>query len=187
MQTITQADQLPLALFHRVLTEEDVQRTTKRLNRSAMLGLMPKGLANVIDTCFSDMEIAEQEIAKAQKRHPPKADVIWQSFKYLMPSELLSPKTETLYRAHCREILDRVAEGQPIQPATYAELVCLFCATSLAAPLNQDGSAAYWHVFKTIFPNALDDVEYAPRESYPGRTLELIGEMQRKHQIKRGY
>mgnify|MGYP007059383117 CR=1 FL=1 len=187
MHTATQADQLPLALFHRLLTEEDVKETGSKISRTQLLGHMPKALGEVISTCFSDMEIAEQEIARAQKRHPAQADLIWQSFKHLMPSELLSPKTETLYRAHCREILDRVAEGEPIQPATYAELACLFCATSLTAPLNQDGSAAYWHVFQTIFPNMLDEVGYTPRESYPGRTLELIEELKRKHQIKRGY
>lgn len=136
------------------MTEEDVKETGSKISQAQLLGLMPKALGNVISTCFSDMEIAEQEIAGAQKRHPAQADLIWQAFKYLMPTKLLSPKTETLYRAHCREILDRIAEGQPIQPATYAELACLFCTASLAAPLNQDGSAAYWHVLGTVHKRA---------------------------------
>jgi hypothetical protein len=179
--------QLPLELFHRLLNEEDLQQPTRKYQRQRMLDLMPKGLAGVVSACFSDVEIAEQEIAKAQKRHPVHAEQIWQSFGKLMPSELLRPKTEKLYRAFCRELLDRIATGQPLAQATYAELACIFCATSLASPLNQDGAAAYWKVFKAIYPNALDGAEYTPRESYEGRALEIIHQLQRKHQIKRGY
>jgi hypothetical protein len=113
------------------------------------------GLPNISDalsSIFESMEWAETEIAAAEIRHPDRAALVHSCFLPLQPSPVISTlMNERIYRAHVRELLDRVAEGKALTPATYAELCILFSAASLAAPLNQDGTAAYNYCFKKAF------------------------------------
>ncbi len=148
-------------------------------------------LAPTVRAIFERMEIAEEEIQRAQEIYPHKADRIWDSFTYLRPSPILVPHTSHLYRAHVKELITRVvlADGdlrkKDLEAATDAELCCVFCAVSQALPLQSDSVAAYQRVFKKVFPEASFLDEFANSESYPGRADEIVTKLRRKYRQKR--
>lgn len=109
------------------------------------------GLMGELAGIFERMEWAEEEVARARKRHPAASDRIWHSFSLLTPThDLMS--TEFVYRSHCRELLDRVAAGQDTRPGTAAE-VCAACSeSSLLAPLTETGAGLYARMWMQAFP-----------------------------------
>ncbi|TDB90898.1 hypothetical protein E1264_03465 [Actinomadura sp. KC216] len=123
---------------------------------------------------FSQMEIAEEEIELAQKRHgeplllrdtdgrPVNMDEmgpIWHSFRLLGPDPDRGfperMETELLYRQHCAELLDRVAEGLDTRAATGAELVIALSEASMVAPLTSSGAGLYLKLMTRYFPETL--------------------------------
>ena len=151
--------------------------------REIMLAAMgERGAA--LQGIFECMAIAEEEIAAAQEAHPDKAGDIWHSFTHLRPSPLLEPRTPQLYRAHARELIQRVAAGHTkkaeLAAATAAELCCVFCAASQLSGLQSDAVAAYQKLFKQVFPDVFLEDEVTIQESYPGRADEIIAELRRK-------
>jgi hypothetical protein len=99
-------------------------------------------LRSGLEPVFRTMVWAEDEIEAAQRRHPNAADRIWHSFLLLRPtSELMG--TEPVYRAHCRELLDRVVRGEDTRPGTAAECCIALCETSLKVPLSIGAAGLY--------------------------------------------
>ena len=96
-------------------------------------------LGNVFDV----MTWAESEIAAAQRRHPEQADKLWHSFSLLRVQDNHAERVsvEIVYRAHAREILERVARDADTRPATAAEVVVGLLATAELAPLSHEGFA----------------------------------------------
>jgi hypothetical protein len=105
-----------------------------------------------MESAFARIEWAEDEIEKAGREHPADADRIWHSFQLLEPQHALM-RTEMVYRAHCREILDRVVAGEDTRPGTAAECCCACCETSHVAPLNLAGVGLYLRMWQAAgFP-----------------------------------
>ncbi len=68
------------------------------------------------------VDVAEDEIEQAAVRHPQAADDLFHCFRLLVPAfEARAWGTEFVLRAHCRELLERVAAGQDTRPGTNAE------------------------------------------------------------------
>jgi hypothetical protein len=108
-------------------------------------------LGSLLSGAFEQMEWAEDEIQQAQKRHQDAADLIYHSFKLLcQPHELM--KKEQVYRAHSREILDRVAAGADTRPGTAAELCIACCESSQLAPLTTTATGLYARMWEQAFP-----------------------------------
>ncbi|QFZ20540.1 hypothetical protein [Saccharothrix syringae] len=91
-----------------------------------------------VGASFDSMQWAEEEIETARRRHPAHADRIHHSFLLLSANPDLTrlADSETVYRAHCRELLDRVAAGADTRPGTAAEVCCALLHTSLLTPLT---------------------------------------------------
>ena len=110
---------------------------------------------------FDLMGIAEEEIEAAQKRfHEPvgKGDgPIWNSFTLLMPTHP-DMKAESLYRVHCRELLDRVGRGEDTRPATHAEMIFALSEASLRAPLDNGATGLYLKLGLKCFPDVMSRV-----------------------------
>ena len=98
--------------------------------------------ATVTDT-FALIDIAEEEVAAAQQRHPSAASRVWHAFRLLTPPEHEYMRQERPFRAHCREILDRVAVGADTRTGTAAEVCVLLKQTSLKAPLTSAAFGLY--------------------------------------------
>jgi hypothetical protein len=90
---------------------------------------------------------AEEEIAAAQHRHPEASARIWRAFLALRSTHPWM-STEMVYRAHCRELLERVAHAQDTRPGTAAECCLALAETSLRVPLRTSAVGLYarmWH------------------------------------------
>ncbi|MGI5213330.1 hypothetical protein [Plantactinospora sp. CA-290183] len=99
-------------------------------------------LQDLVDSIFTTNTWARQEIMAAQRRHPDGADRICKSSRLLTPTHGLM-STASVYRAHCREVLDRVAAGEDTRPGTAAECCIALCKTSLRAPLTTSAVGLY--------------------------------------------
>jgi hypothetical protein len=161
-------------------------RATDRIG--AILG---GDLMSAMSSAFAAMKWAEDEIARAMRRHPDQADPIWHSFLLLQPHHDVVSATERNYRAHCRELLERVAAGEDTRPGTAMECIAVLRDTSLVAPLNATGFGLYMRVwdkaglpavlpgpferehYEAIRGEQIDDAEYSTRRklTQPERRL----------------
>ncbi|WIN00016.1 hypothetical protein ACTOB_003691 [Actinoplanes oblitus] len=105
-------------------------------------------LQHDLRSVFDAIDIAEEEITTAQRRHPKAADRIWRSFLLLRPPTDALTRNDLVYRAHCRELLDRVAAGADTRPGTAAECCVALCEVSLRVPLNTSAAGLYARMWK---------------------------------------
>ena len=135
-----------------------------------------------IGIAFDKMEIGENEIGKAQSRHPERSQTIWDSFKLLCPSAYVREALEPVYRAHCAELLDRVAHGFDTTLGTKAEVMMGLSETSLKSPLPHTAAVLYARIFQGIFPDSLpeDGKKQLAEMAFDGTTGTLLAELSKK-------
>ena len=115
--------------------------------------ILGRPLATHLEILFECMELAEKEIASAKQRSPEHAERLHTAFLALQPSTpLLHRCPERLFRAHCRELLERVTKSHDLRPATTAEVVAVLSAMSLEHPLDRPATVLYWEGFTALFP-----------------------------------
>jgi hypothetical protein len=100
-----------------------------------------------LDSLAGNMTWAEAEITAAQRRHPAAAQRLWRSFSVLQPTHPLM-RTGSVYRSHCRELLDRVAQGADTRPGTAAECCIALSETSMQVPLRTSAVALYFCMWR---------------------------------------
>ena len=111
-------------------------------------------IESVLDRCLW----ADEEIEAAQLRHGERdRGPLWNSFRLLRPTHQ-RPWPELMYRAHCRELLDRVAAGIDTRPATEAEKLAVLSVASQTAPLNSGAETLYLRIGTRLFPDIFDGV-----------------------------
>jgi hypothetical protein len=114
---------------------------------------------------FAAMEWAEEEIAAAGRRHPRQADALYHAFKVLPPRDIgPGMSTEFVYRGHARELLERVAAGADLRPATAAEICLALVETSLQAPMHGPGAGLYFRMWLAAFPDNALTAEHADHQ-----------------------
>lgn len=110
------------------------------------------GIEGVMASLFAPMEWAEDEIKAAQRMygetgHGP----IWKrGFAAVKQVDLIG--SEMLFRAHCREILGRIADGDDLRPGTDAEIILVLRGASLRAPMTPGVDCLYFRLFARCFP-----------------------------------
>lgn len=134
---------------------------------------------------FALMKIAEEEIRAAKERHPLAEFAIHVAFGILAPAaSLFQDKHSGVYRAHCRELLDRVAASasrKELRLGTHAEVLCVMTGWSLEHSPCPQGAALLSSLFAEVFPEkAAQQDSSLFREPWPGATEELLGALQRK-------
>ena len=122
------------------------------------LGGLFDGIGELIDAVLGRSIWAEEEIEAAQRRHGERdRGPLWQSFRLLRHThEREWP--ELVFRAHCRELLDRVAAGHDTRPATDAEKLAVLSVASQTAPLNGGAETLYLRIGARMFPDIFDEV-----------------------------
>jgi hypothetical protein len=93
------------------------------------------------------MAWAETEIEAGQQRHPDAAERIQRGFLLLRPTHPLM-RTQVVYRSHCRELIDRLADGEDTRPGTAAECCIALCETSMRAPLRSSAVGLYARLWR---------------------------------------
>lgn len=134
-----------------------------------------------IKRAFRFMSIAEEEIARAAKRW--RGGDFRSAFGMLYPRALLA-YGEALYRAHCKEMLDRIARRERVEPGTLAECCVALSEATLRAPPNQDLALAYEKAFRACFPKA-EIAGEPPREHLPGEADAILAKLREKLAIER--
>ncbi|MFI8974244.1 hypothetical protein ACIGO9_15260 [Nocardia asteroides] len=98
-------------------------------------------------SALTQTEWAEDEIDRAQQRHPDVADVLFHGFSLLTATDQRM-STEFVYRAHARELLERVAAGLSTKPGTAVEVALLLMRVSLVTPLNTTAFGLYLRMWR---------------------------------------
>lgn len=109
--------------------------TTTQPNAADIL----RDLEDDLSTILERVQWAEDEIARAQARHPEHADTLFHSFTLLRSAASERMSVEAVYRAHAREILERIAAGEDTRPGTAVEVVIGLLAAASTAPLSHEG------------------------------------------------
>ena len=117
---------------------------------------------------FNLMDAAEDEISAAMVRHPEQARLLWNSFQFLAPG-VLDKYDSRLFRSHCCEILERIAQAgkfvfltktarkeRPlaINRPTAAECLIGVSEASYVAPMHGAGSLAFHLLFHKVYGHA---------------------------------
>ena len=100
-----------------------------------------------IDESLTDVFIAEEEIEAAQTKHPKHTDALWNTFRSLQRPTALARKADVVYRAHCAELLDRVATGDDLDVATRAEVMVALSDMTFKSRLIPDAEHLYLRLF----------------------------------------
>lgn len=139
-------------------------------------------LTNAANDIFGVMEWAEDEIAYSMNEHPHKSDLLFGTFLTLRPHFQFC--SEKLYRAHCRELLERVAHDEDVRQPTRAEMLELLSRVSGFIPFHSHAGALYRLIFEEVFPGdfakAMDGMETLT-ERFPGETDGLREEI--RHEL----
>lgn len=133
---------LPIVLGRRDTTEPD-----------SLGDLIPPSLARTVRTTFDRVDIAEEEIRAAKRRFPTCASEIHAAFALLCPTEPLRDLSEDVFRFHCKEILERVANGHDVRLGTTAELLGLLSNVSQMAPPTRVSVLLYQELFLRLYPD----------------------------------
>lgn len=114
----------------------------------------------------------EDEITEAMQRHPHAADTLHHSFTLLFPtSDRMN--TEFVYRRHCQELLDQVANGEDSRPGTAVEVVIALYELALATPINAASTGLVFRMWATAFPDQQEiDVNRQHREKLHGSSID---------------
>lgn len=95
--------------------------------------------------------VADFEIQQAQQQHPEHAALLRRAFLACTPTGFLAYDPR-VYRAHVRELLDRVIDGLDLAPGTDAEVLAVLVQASLRAPLGQQAATLYERLFARVLP-----------------------------------
>lgn len=132
---------------------------------------------------FSLIEIANEEIAAAKSRHPLQEFAIHKAFAILSPElGMFENRNDGLYRAHCRELLDRVAAGaskKDLLLGTKAEVLSILTKWSFEHPPGERAAGLMAALFADVFPKKAELAE-GLNEAWAGANDELFGALQRK-------
>lgn len=151
--------------------------------REAISGLLGFDLIGDLTEAFRGTDALEEEIAKLSAEYPEQADLLYHGFGLCNPGDI-DPYTDAAYRAHCRELLTRLAKGEDTRPGTDAEICCLSSRASLVAPLTETGAGVYSRAFATVFPAQYEEIWGELTGHYEalhgGEIDRLTGEARRK-------
>lgn len=139
---------------------------------------IPAILSQPILDIFKAMEIAEEEIARAQSLYPDRSAEIWNAFRVFIPPPCLRSKPN-LSRLYVRELCGRIGQGavpeQAIADITDAEMLAVLCDASLIGPLRYSMAALYAELFVKHF-GPVDEVSTLTF-AYPEQRQEAIREV----------
>lgn len=115
-------------------------------------GQIHDSVADAFGDAFTAMGWAEDEIEAAQRRHGETGrGPIWrQGFAAVRNTNLIW--SERLYRAHCREILNRIPTGSDLRPGTDAEIINEVRQASLRSPMQPGFDCLYFRLFARCLP-----------------------------------
>lgn len=130
------------------------------------------------DAIMRMLAITEEEIARAKRKYPDKADKVDLAFMLCKPTEVLKGKCDQVYKSHVRELIVRAMRGKDTRPGTAAEVLCGMLGAATLAPLNAEGAALVERLFRIVMRQELDGEHFRP--VWKGQVEDAFAEAQRK-------
>lgn len=128
--------------------------------------------SNALGIPFDLLEWGEDEISRSLHRRPHAADALHHSFMLIRPTSDRM-RTEIVYRSHCRELLDRVANGRDTRRGTAVEVVIALCEVALATPINATATGLLFRMWTKAFPDQPEiDANQQHREALHGTSID---------------
>ena len=138
--------------------EDRAVRVLPAAKLSALDSTLFDDIGGLIDSVLERCILAEEEIEAAQRRHGEgDRGPLWNSFRLLRTTHE-RPWPNLVYRAHCRELLERVAAGIDTRPATDAEKISVLSTASQTAPLNSGAETLYLRIGTRLFPHIFEGI-----------------------------
>lgn len=136
--------------------------------------------ANVIESTFRQIEIADDLIRDASHRHPHRAEPLRRSFLAMRWRLKSFSVTDELYTAHVTELVERVVRGEKLAPGTRAEALAALSHTSLKGPFTQQPSALFEELFREIYPRRTQGEPRYFAEPWAGASKEMLTDLRRQ-------
>ena len=150
--------------------------------------LTPEG-ENFWSDIFAVMDVTDAIIRKWQKRYPAQAAVLYDCFSLGKPTFPLLLESRRLWAYHFEELLQRVVDGEDLNPATDAELLAGLLDTSKVVPPHGSKFTLYFRLFKKLFPVEASkisaDVTIYDYESSPGWVAEQTAIIRTRYSSER--
>lgn len=148
-----------------------------------VLELLPAALHGRIANAFALMGVAEDELALARRRHRRaiRSAVFDRAFLTLCAPPQMITLAAQVYRAHARELLDRLGlegEAADLRPATEAECLIACLEMSLKAPPRAQMAATIDRLWLHVWGHAVPGEP--AREPYPHAIDELVKDLRRR-------
>lgn len=149
-------------------------------------------VARCIESAFTLMTIAEEEIRKGKLKYPKRKKSIQNSFLCLRPRIDFSSFAVELYRNHCQELIKRMAKRDNKKKykdpryntkfGTRAEVLLLLYQWSLQTPLTSVYGYLYSKLFKKIFRNYKEKIGEIDigKEDIPGEAKEIYMKLKKR-------
>ena len=131
-----------------------------------------------VQSIFRQLELAEHLVREFSAEYPQHRARLSAAFVHLRWTGGSEAPT-ALIEAHVRELLRRIIDDRPLQLGTRAEVLKALSDISLRAPLPPEAFTAFETLFREIWGNQVSE-EPLLRESSPGRTDEIVLDVQRK-------
>lgn len=159
-------------------------RAAPRAMHAAIREVLGEAVCSEFESVFHLIEIAEETIKRYVNRYPSQAPLLNRAFLALQ-WHLRWPVRDELYRAHARELLQRVVEHQPLDEGTRAEALVAISDTSLRAPLVSQYAALAEKLFLEIFgPDAIGGPKQPMfYEPWQGASEKLLNELRRRIRV----
>lgn len=100
--------------------------------------------------------IAVEEIEACAVRHPRQASRIREAIDRLVPPSILSEFSSDFYRAHARELIQRVAFKTSLGPGTRAEVLAALCSRAIDKPLSRAETFLVYQNLWHVLPDQLN-------------------------------
>ena len=136
--------------------------------------------ATVIESTFRQIEIADELIRRASRRHPHRAEPLSRSFLAMRWQLESFSVTDELFTAHVTELLERVVKGEKLASGTCAEALAALSHTSLKGPFTQQPSALFEELFRQIYPRWMQGEPSYFAEPWPGASKEMLRDLRRQ-------
>ncbi|MFL6600771.1 MAG: hypothetical protein ACJ8R9_05515 [Steroidobacteraceae bacterium] len=153
--------------------EADGARTAERLKLRPLIELVGPELLTLSRHQYRYMELA-LDVAERDGQDFALLKKVWPLLEWTSPVCV----SDEVYRAHAREILNRVLEGKPLQPGTRAEVLAALAASAARATPDATAGNLLLLLFEEVWgPSFYLDHKFPPAPSWSATIEATLGKL----------
>ena len=142
-------------------------------------------LGSDITAIFKHMEIAEDVIKEYAEKYAEKAHIINRSFLVLKEYNVsFFQRADFVFESHCREIIQRIVDGDSLSPPTDAELIIPVMQFYTNTAPGNGGAGICYTLLNRMNPDMVGkiykDELQKPREDWPNQFVDNVENLRMK-------